>query len=67
MNLNVNPGKNSKVDLGARQSAVGMFIAGCSVTTIQQLLKEEDIIVTKRSLYRLINKFMSQLVGFYNL
>ena len=25
MNLNVNPGKNSKVDLGARQSFVGML------------------------------------------
>ena len=41
----------TKVDLGARQSAVSMFTAGYSVTTIQQLLKEEDIIVMKRSLH----------------
>ena len=36
-----------------------MFTAGYSVTTIQQLLKEEDVIVMKRSLYLLINKFKS--------
>ena len=44
-----------RVDLGARQSAVGMFTAGYSVTTIQQLLKGKNSIVMKRSLYRLIN------------
>jgi len=34
-----------------------MFNAGYSVAAIQQRLKEEDVIVTKRSLYRLIKKF----------
>ena len=34
-----------------------MFNAGYSVRAIQQRLKEEDVIVTKKSLYRLIKKF----------
>ena len=44
-----------RVDLGARRSAVGMFTAGYSMKTIQQLLKGKDGIVMKRSLYHLIN------------
>ena len=55
MSLNVNPGNDYKGDLGARRSTVGMFTAGYSVTTIQQLLKGKDSIVMKRSLYQLIN------------
>ena len=34
-----------------------MFNAGYSVAAIQQRLKKEDVIITKRSLYRLIKKF----------
>ena len=45
----------TRVDLGARRSAVDMFTAGYSMTTIQWLLKEKDGIVMKRSLNRLIN------------
>ena len=45
----------TRVELGARRSAGGMFTAGYSVTTIQQLLKGKDGIVMKRSLYGLIN------------
>ena len=56
MSSSVNPGNNYKGrDLGARQSAVGMFTTGYSVTTIQQLLKAKDGIVMKRSLCCLIN------------
>ena len=55
VSLSINPGKTTRVDLGARQSAVGMFTAGYSVTTIQQILKGKDSIVMKRSLYDLIN------------
>ena len=40
--------------LGTRRSAVSLFNAGYSVAAIQQRLEEEDIIVTKRSPYRLI-------------
>ena len=47
VNSSVNLGSNYK---GARWSAAGMFTAGYSVTTIQQLLKEKDITVMKRSL-----------------
>ena len=53
-------------DLGARQSAVGMFTAGYFVTTIQQLLKGKDSIVMKRSQYRLINNLQANLLGAYN-
>ena len=49
----------TRVDLGATQSAVGMFTAGYSVTTIQQLLKGKDGIVMKSSLYRLINNLQA--------
>ena len=66
MNLNVNPGDNSKIDFTTRHSAVVMFTAGYSLTAIKQLLKEKDIIVMRRSMCHLI-KFMSQLVGAYNL
>ena len=55
------------VVLGARQSAIVMFTAGYSVITIQQLVKEEDAIIIKRSLYHLMKIFPSQLVGAYNL
>ena len=34
-----------------------MFDAGYSIAAIQQRLKEEEVIVTKRSLYCLIKKF----------
>ena len=58
----------TRVDLGARESAVGMFTAGYSMTTIQQLLKEELIIVMKTEEPVLSDKqFTSQLVGVYNL
>ena len=59
MSLSVNPGNDYKGDLGARRSAVGMFTAGYSVTTIQQLLKGKDSIVMKRSLYHLINNLQA--------
>ena len=47
VNLYANPGNNSKVDLGTRQNAAIMFIAGYSLTTIQHLLKKEDIVVMR--------------------
>ena len=47
----------TRLALSARQSAVSMFNAEYSVTATQQQLKEEDVIVTKRSLYCLIKKF----------
>ena len=46
-----------RLALGTRQSTVSLFNAGYSVAAIQQRLKEEDVIVTKRSLYRLVKKF----------
>ena len=49
----------TKINLGARRSAVGMFTAGYSVTTTQQLLKGKDGIVMKRSLYHLINNLQA--------
>ena len=39
----------TKVNLGVRQSAVGMFTAEYSVIIIQQLLKGKDGIVMKKS------------------
>ena len=47
----------TRLTLSARRSTVSMSIAGYSITAIQQRLKEEDVIVTKRSLYRFIKKF----------
>ena len=44
----------TRLALGTRRSAVSLFNAGYSMATIQQRLEEEDVIVTKRSLYRLI-------------
>ena len=69
MSPSVNLGNDYKgtyVDLGARRRAIIMFTAGYSVTTIQQLMKERDVIVMKRSLYLLINQFASQLLGTHN-
>ena len=57
----------TRIDLGVRQSAVSIITAGYSVTTIEQQLKEKDVVVNKKALYSLINKFMNQLVGDYNL
>ena len=57
----------TRIDLSVRQSAVSIITAGYSMTTIEQQLKEEDVIVNKKALYSLINKFMNQLVGDYNL
>ena len=39
MSSSINRGTTTRVDLGARRSAVSMFTAGYSVPTIQQLLK----------------------------
>ena len=53
----VNPGNYcgmTRLALGTRRSAVSLFNAGYSVAAIQQRLEEEDVIVTKRSPYRLI-------------
>ena len=47
----------TRLALSARRSAVSMFNAGYSVAAIQQRLEEEDITVTKKSLYHLIKKF----------
>ena len=47
----------TKLALSARRSTVSMFNAGYSMAAIQQRLEEEDITITKRSLYRLIKKF----------
>ena len=46
----------TRLALSARRSAVSMFNAGYRAA-IQQQLKEEDVTVTKRSLYRLLKKF----------
>ena len=43
--------------LSARRSAISMLYTGYSVAAIQQRLKEEDVVITKRSLYRLVKKF----------
>ena len=56
----------TRLDLGARQSAVGMFTAGYSMTIIQQLLKGKDGIIMKRSLYRLINSYDQILPNAYD-
>ena len=45
----------TRVHLGTRWSAVGIFTAGYAMTTIQQLLKEEHIIVMKRNLHYLLH------------
>ena len=47
----------TRLALSARRSAVSMFNAGYTVAAIQQQLKDEDVTVTKRSLYRLLKKF----------
>ena len=47
----------TRLALSARRSAVSMFDAGYSIAAIQQRLKEEEVIVIKRSLYHLIKKF----------
>ena len=54
----------TRVDLGAIRSAVGMFTAGHSMTTTQQLLKEKDGIVMKLVLSD--KQFMSQLLDACN-
>ena len=64
VSLSINPGKTTRVVLGARRSAIGMFTAGYSVTTIQQLLKEKNVIVMKRSLYCLINDLQANYWAF---
>ena len=53
----------TRLALNAIRSAVSMFNAGYSVAAIQQRQKEE-VVVTKRSLYRLIKKFKEK--GVYN-
>ena len=54
----VSPGNywhdEASFSLGTRRSAVSLFNAGYSVAALQQRLEEEDVIVMKRSLYRLI-------------
>ena len=53
----INPGNHcgmTRLALGTRRSAVSLFNAGYSVAAIQQRLEEEDVIVMKRSPYRLI-------------
>ena len=70
MSSSVNPDNDynlTRVDLGARQSAVSMFTAGYSVTTIQQLLKEKDSIVTyEKEPVSSDKQFTNQLLGAYN-
>ena len=48
--------------LSARRSAISMLYTGYSVAAIQQRLKEEDVVITKRSLYRLVKKFKEKRV-----
>ena len=56
MSSSINSGNDYKGRLGYKMKyAVGMFTAGYSVTTIQQLLMGKHDIVMKRSLHHLIN------------
>ena len=55
----------TRVYLGARQSAVGMFTAGYSMITIQQLLKGKEDIDMKKPVSS-DKQFTSQLLGAYD-
>ena len=53
----------TRLALGTRRSAVSLFNVGYSVAAIQQRLEKEDVIVMKRSPYRLINKIKEKGCG----